>query len=87
VQERRSFWQALDRLARPDEFFDLGWGPVGRLVPDTEGFVTMPLALPDSVPPRSTAATADAPPRHLVAFDVLVAWVQEHFAAADAPLR
>lgn len=87
VQERRSFWQALDRLARPDEFFDLWWGPVGRLVPDAEGFVTMPLALPDSVPTRAATATSDSPSRRLVAFDVLVAWVQEHFAAADAPLR
>ncbi len=91
VQERRSFWQALDRIARPEEFFEIVWGPTGRLVPDPNGFVTPFLALPESVPTRSVVATADAtadaPVRRQVAFDVLLAWLQDHLAAAGAPLR
>jgi hypothetical protein len=87
VRERRSFWQALDKVARPGEFFDLSWGPLGRLLPDGDGFVETGLPLPDSLPARTSGGSRGTRERRLVAFDVLVAWIQDRLAASEEPLR
>jgi hypothetical protein len=85
VRERRAFWQALDKLARPGEFFDLFWGPGGRLAADADGLVETWLTLPESLPAQPTAGVRAGVRR--VAIDALVAFVQDRLAAPDEPLK
>jgi 8-oxo-dGTP diphosphatase len=85
VRERRAFWQALDKLARPGEFFDLFWGPGGRLAADADGLVETWLTLPESLPAQPAAGVRAGVRR--VAIDALVAFVQDRLAAPDEPLK
>jgi hypothetical protein len=87
VEQKRSFWQALDELARPAEFFEVAWGGLGRLAADENGFVETWLALPDPVAAQPVAGGAGRAGVRRVALDTLVAWVEDRLAASGEPLR
>lgn len=86
VAQTRRFWQALDKVARPSEFFDVVWGGAGRFAPDADGLAETWLSLPPGVPTQPSVATGGRPASRRVALDSLVAWIQASTAAAEDPL-
>jgi hypothetical protein len=86
LQQTRRFWQALDRIARPSEFFDVVWGESGRLAAGADGLVATWFSLPPAVPFQRIADDAGRTHGRRVALDALVAWILEHVAAAEDPL-
>jgi hypothetical protein len=86
VQQTRRFWQALDRIAKPSDFFDVVWSGSGRLVADADGLVETWLSLPASVPARRVGESSGRLAGKRVALDALVAWIQERAAEAEQPL-
>jgi hypothetical protein len=86
VQQTRRFWQALDGIARPSEFFDVVWSGGGRLAAGPDGLVETWLSLPTSVPSQRDADGRGRPRARRVALDALVAWIQEQASATEEPL-
>ncbi|MFN8091876.1 MAG: hypothetical protein U0599_06560 [Vicinamibacteria bacterium] len=86
VTETRRFWQALDRVAKPSEFFDVALGENGRLAADGDGLVETWFSLPATVPAEAVLDGRGRRRAKRVALDALVGWIQAGAAEAEQPL-